>query len=185
MFYFNVFPVTIDQIGSVDLEAYTKEMGFKTNPKLTVKQRKELLRLHYEYKHIFASFLAGILGYPDYELKLRLSDPRPIYQRQYKLSPKDQRKCQRQIESMVKNNILEPKTNPHWNVPYSTVSKKDGCRRFVADMRRINLAVQPPVCALPLITDLLTKISPERPNYIISLGLFQGYYQLNVDNDNM
>jgi len=30
-------------------------------------------------------------------------------------------------------------------------------------------------------SDLLTEISPESPNYIISLYLFQGYYQLNVD----
>ena len=163
-----------------DLEVYAKEMGFKINPELTGEQRKELLSLLLEYRDVFATSLADIPGYPDYELELRLRDPRPIYQRQYKLSPEDQRECQRQIEAMVENNILEPTTNPYWNVPYFTVSKKDGSRRFVADMRRINLAIQPQVCALPLITDLLTEISAECPNYITSLDLFQGYYQLNV-----
>ena len=137
-----------------------------------------LLNLWYEFKDLFAKDLKDIIGYPHYQLKLDVVDPRPCYQRQYKLTPDDAAEMQRQIDDMADNGVVKPSECVDWNVPLFLVDKKDGRKRVIADLRKTNMAIAPEVVALPNIVDLLTEIQNQRPAFYSIYNLFSGYYQI-------
>jgi len=160
------------------LEKFAAEYNFKINPELTEEQRLHLLDLLYEFRDVFAKELKDITGYPHYQMKLDVVDPRSCYQRQYKLTSDDAAEMQRQIDDMADSGIIEPSECVDWNVPLFLVDKKDGKKRVIANLRRRNMAIVPKIVALSNITDLFTEIQNQRPAFYSCYDLFSGYYQV-------
>lgn len=69
------------------------------------------------------------------------SECQPIYQRSYRLPESMKEEIHKQVDDMIKNDIIEPSESP-WNFPLLVVPKKsnDGEKkwRVVVDFRRLN-----------------------------------------------
>ena len=165
------------------LDDFHKEYKFKINPELTVTQKYELLQLLYNHRPAFARNLNEIGLYPHYEMKLEARDPRPAYTRQFRVPKEDALEIERQIQEFYKANIIEKAEDVNYNSPVFLVNKKNGQKRLVVDLRVVNDRLLPQVVVLPRITELVDEIALQKSEYISSIDLFSGFYQIKIHKD--
>lgn len=79
-------------------------------------------------------------------------DAKPIHLLPYKSAWKERTLIQDQVETMLKNGIIEPSESP-WSSPVVLVKKKDGNWRFCVDYRKLNNVTVKDVYPLPRIED--------------------------------
>jgi len=166
-----------------ELEAFVSEYKFKINPKVTEKQRLELLRLLYDYKQVFARTMNEIKQYPHYQLKLDLLTDRKVFRRQFRLSEEDARIAQEQIDEMAAAGVIEPAPNAEFNSPIFLVDKKDKTKRMVIDLRQINEIILPKLVQLPKIPELIDQIMNQECNWMSLADLRCGYYQVLLSEE--
>ena len=61
----------------------------------------------------------------------------PLRQRAYRSSPVMKTEIQKQIQTLLDNEIIEKSHSP-WSSPIVMVKKKDGTYRFCVDYRKLN-----------------------------------------------
>ena len=149
---------------------------------LTKDQFEQFCRLLHKNLDVFASSVFDMPGTDLVEHRIELTDTRPIRQRQYRMSPEMQKEMARQVEDMLKADIIEESTSP-WCNPVLLVKKPDGSMRFVADMRRLNAVTKPMYWPLPVMEDIIDKIGSVNPLWYSLLDLRQGYHQAKLHKD--
>ena len=75
-------------------------------------------------------------------IKIDTGDAKPIRQRFYRTNPKQRAEIDRQVQEMLKNNIIEP-SNSEWSSPVVLVKKKCGTFRFTIYFRKVNEVTKP------------------------------------------
>ncbi len=70
-----------------------------------------------------------------HEINTQGSDP--VYQRAYRVPYASQGELDRQLDSMLKNDLVEEANSP-WAAPVLIIDKKDGTKRLVVDFRILN-----------------------------------------------
>ena len=80
---------------------------------------------------------------------------------------------------MLEADVIRNSRSP-WSFPVVIVDKKDGCKRFCVDFRRLNKITQKNSYPLPLIDDILTLLS--KAKYFPLLDLKSGYWQVAMDD---
>ena len=65
--------------------------------------------------------------------------------------------CDKEVEKMLDDDIIEPSDSP-WASPVVMVTKKDGSIRFCADYRRLNSSVRKDAYPLPKMDDTLDTL---------------------------
>ena len=83
---------------------------------------------------------------------------RPVNQRMRPIPPNLKENLRAQLDTWLKNEVIEPSTSP-WSSPLVPVTKKTGETRWVLDFRRVN--------------DLTVTDSFPTPNISENLGIFQ------------
>lgn len=106
-------------------------------------------------------------------------DERPVRQRAYRVSRKEQDAIRNQVQQMLTDDIIQPSTSP-WASPVVLVKKKDGTMRFCVDYRKLNNVTKKDVYPLPRIDDSLDRLRHAR--YFSSMDLRSGYWQIEVDD---
>lgn len=81
-----------------------------------------------------------------------------INQTFYRTSVKENEVIQKEVEEMLKNNIIQPSSSS-WASPVVLVKKKDGKMRFCVDYRKLNEVTEKDVYPLPRIDDTLDTLS--------------------------
>ena len=108
---------------------------------------------------------------------------RPVNIKPYRLPFSTKEEINRQVESMLKNNIIEHSNSP-WNSPLLVVPKKsgEGLKRWrvVVDFRKLNDITIPDTFPLPNIVDILDQLG--KANYFSTLDLADGYHQVPISN---
>lgn len=109
----------------------------------------------------------------------------PKYVKPYRLPQSSKPEIQKQIEQMIRDDIIEH-TNSEWNSPILLVPKKSSSNnekkwRLVIDYRKINQVIENDKFPLPNITDILDSLAGAA--YFTHLDLQQSYYQANLDSD--
>jgi len=127
----------------MELEKFHKQYGFKICPTLTEDQRYELLEKLYAYKHVFARDVTEIKACNGPRLKIDLHTNRKMFKRQFKLNEADKADITRQISEMQKADVIESFQNSDYNSPAFLVTKKNGQKRLVFDLRGINSLIRP------------------------------------------
>lgn len=106
----------------------------------------------------------------------------PINVRPYRLPMSQREEIQKQIDKMLKENIIQPSKSA-WNAPLLIVPKKssDGTKkwRVVVDFRKINDVTISDSFPLPNITDILDQLGDSK--YFSTLDLASGYHQVLMD----
>lgn len=109
----------------------------------------------------------------------------PVYSKPYRIPHALKGEMQKQIDEMLKNDIIE-ETTSEWSSPVLLVPKKvdkHGERkwRLVIDYRQLNKNICDDKFPLPNITDILDSLSGSI--YFSKLDLSSSYYQLSLDKN--
>lgn len=84
---------------------------------------------------------------------------------------------EREIESMLQNDIIEPSDSPYAS-PVCLVKKKDGSVRFCIDYRRLNSQTKKDAFPLPRIDESLESLTGAR--WFSTLDIASGYWQCKM-----
>lgn len=111
----------------------------------------------------------------------------PIYQRPFRLPQIQQEEIQKQVQTLLSENIIRPSDSP-WVSPAHIVPKKldqSGIQkwRMVIDYRKLNEKTKSDKFPLPNIEELFSKLQGNK--YFTTLDLTSGYHQIKMDEDSI
>ena len=101
----------------------------------------------------------------------------PIRQQPYRIPYMYREAVQKEIELMLKEDIIEP-SNSEWASPLVIVRKKDNTIRLCVDYRKLNAETQVDAYPMPRIDDILDQVGQAK--FITTLDLAKGYWQVPV-----
>ena len=171
-----------DKLTDEQLSNFHKEYGFKINENLTLDQKRELLKILFTFRSVFAQKLEDLKRYPNAEMKLQVKPgSQPWYRPVYKMTKDDARECHKQILEFEKANIIEPTRCSEINVPGFLVPKREtNDKRFVLDLRQANKNIVPFNIQLPNIEQLVHQLASEHAIYYSSMDLKSSFYQIKL-----
>ena len=122
-----------------------------------------------------------------HEIKLK-PDAKIVRQRPYRLSPEKQRALDVQIQDLLQAKVIVESDSP-WQSPVVMIKKRnkapDGSDlwRTCIDYRALNAMTQKDTgyFAMPTFDDLYDSISRQRPQWMSSLDMLSGYYQIEIE----
>ncbi|CAH2106577.1 unnamed protein product [Euphydryas editha] len=146
-------------------------------------ERSKILNLCNEYKDIFYCDQIPLSFTNQVKHKIRTKNEDPIYVRPYRQAPSQAAEINRQIEKLLKDNVIQESHSP-WNAPVHLVPKKGDASgeikwRMVIDYRRLNEITIDDRYPLPNIIDLFDKLG--KSLYFTTLDLASGYHQIEVE----
>lgn len=146
-------------------------------------ERKCIERLCYEYRDIFHCEELPLTFTSNVKHHIRTKHEDPIYIRPFRQPPAQNEEIQRQVEKLLRNDVIRESHSP-WSAPVHLVPKKmdaSGERKFrlVVDYRRLNEVTVDDKYPLPNITELFDKLG--KSNYFSTLDLASGYHQIEVE----
>ena len=107
-------------------------------------------------------------------------DAPPIKQRPYRTAPTLNAEIERQVNDMLRHDVIRPSTSP-WSSPVVLVKKKDGTYRFAVDYRKLNKVSKPVHFPLPRLEDALDIMG--KSTIFSTLDLFSGFWQIPLDKE--
>jgi len=114
------------------------------------------------------------------EHKIVTSDEQPINTKQYRFPPVHKDEINRQVNDMLKNDIIKtsmsPYNSPLWIVPKKADSKGNKRWRLVIDFRALNEKTLGDAYPLPNISDILDQIGSAK--YFSVFDLASGFHQI-------
>lgn len=169
------------QVDNANYHNLAKSEEFVTmiSPDLPAHQAQELRCLLASHRDIF-DFDGRPLGQTSVVTHhINTGDARPIRRRPYRVSQTERGVIQREVDEMLKRDVIEPSSSP-WASPIVLVKKKDGSWRFCVDYRHLNKITKKDVYPLPRIDDALDCL--HGASYFSSIDLRSGYWQIAVDD---
>ena len=158
-----------------------RELGVQLgNATLNEDQKRKLLILLGKYRKVFAKGLPEVGKTEMYYHNIDTRDAEPISQRFYRQTPVMRRETERQIEEMLKNDIIE-NSNSEWHAPVVLVRKKNNEWRFCIDYRRLNAVTKTKVFPLPRMEDMFQAVGESKPQFLTILDLASGFWQIPLD----
>jgi len=158
------------------------KMKFDSN--MNCKQVNQLKQLIYKYRNIFqwSEFDVGKTDIIEHEIDTGTKSP--IRQKQYKLPVSAQNEIKKQIESMLKNGIIETSNSP-WCSPILIVKKKseDGSERYrlCIDFRKVNSHTVKDAYPIPNMEE--TRDAVGGATMFSSLDMSSGYWQIPLRSE--
>jgi hypothetical protein len=104
-----------------------------------------------------------------------VSDAKPVAASSYRLSPKEFKEMEEQVNHLLLNGFIKPSTSS-WASPILFVKKKNGKLRMVTDFRALNKLTMRPRWPLPIIWDLLGQF--EGASVFSILDMKSGFSQI-------
>lgn len=146
------------------------------------------MKLDSEGKRRFAEFLQknrdvfavnpknpGLAKVPPHRINTKGTTPFKMHS--YRNSRKEKELIEGEVQTMLKNGIIQPSESP-WSSPPLLVGKKDGDLRFCVDYRRLNSVTEKDSYPLPRIDETLEALSGA--TVFTSLDLAAGYWQIPI-----
>lgn len=146
---------------------------------LTVAQHKTVENFKTEMAHVFADSGEATNLAVHY---IKLKKDMPVATRPYRLSEQKRAELQKEINEMLKNNIIESSNSP-WAAPVVMIPKKTGGHRVCIDYRKLNANTIPDHYPLPRIDDLLHEAKSSK--YMSTIDLCSGYWQVKMNEDDI
>lgn len=174
---------TIDSVDQNNRERIDALLGYiKNNSPDYV--HDDLVPLCSEYSDIFALETDHMTQNNFYEQRLRLTDSKPVYVKNYRLPHTHKDEINRQVDKLIENNLIEP-SHSAYNSPLILVPKKSepGTKkwRMCVDYRMLNKKLIPDKYPLPRIDEILDKLG--RAKFFSVLDLFSGFHQIKLNEN--
>lgn len=145
---------------------------------LNSEQADRLRLLLSEFSDVFSKGESDLGNSNIVEHKIDVGDNRPIKQRPRRIPPFKVAEVRELVRKMEAQGIIEPSHSP-WASPIVLVPKKDGSTRFCVDYRRLNDITVKDSFPLPIIDDILSRVSNAR--WFSTLDFQSGYWQVRMD----
>lgn len=147
--------------------------------------REIISKICIKYADVFCLKTDSLGTTPIYKQSIGLKPhTQPLYTKPYKLPHAQKVEVENQVDSMLKNNIIE-ESKSAWNSPILLVPKKstnDSKKwRLVIDYRKVNSLLQDDKFPLPNIDDVIDSLAGAK--YFTHLDLSQGYYQCELKQE--
>lgn len=107
-------------------------------------------------------------------------DSKPFNVRPHHWSPYKEAAIDKEIDRMLKLEIIERSNSPYSN-PIVPVEKKDGSMRLCLDARKLNEQTKPSSYPLPLIKRILSRITKSK--YITTIDLKEAFFQVSLEKN--
>ncbi len=143
---------------------------------LSENRQRELKSVLVKYHKIFSD-TPGHCNVIKHEIRLK-PDFIPKPRRPYRIPENLKKEVNRQIEELLVQGKIRP-SKSNYAHPIVCVVKKQGDIRLCCDFRDVNSGTIPDAYPMPLIDELLNKISPA--NFITSLDCTSGYWQIELE----
>jgi hypothetical protein len=150
--------------------------------KLNEEQNEILAKFLNRNRDVFATILQELGKTSLYKHTIDTGDSKPIKCRPYRTPLAAKQEIQRQIDEMLKNDIIEHSTR-EYSFPIVLVKKKNGEFRFVIEYRKLNAVTQPIAYPLPRLDDVFVAIGQANATIYTKLDLTSAYCQLGLDDN--
>lgn len=150
---------------------------------MNTEEEQRIRHLCEQYKDIFYCEELPLTFTNQVKHQIRTKNEDPIYVRPYRQTPFDTAEISKQVDQLLKNNVIQESYSP-WNAPVHLVPKKidaSGERKYrmVIDYRRLNDVTIDDKYPLPNITELFDKLG--KSTYFSTLDLASGYHQIELE----
>ena len=146
---------------------------------LTKDQQQKLFDLVYKYRKAFS--LRGEIGKSkSFECQLKLKENASLLCKQpYQLSIHEKELMKKEIDKLIKMNVIERVTDPY--VPCCVPTKRDKSARLVIDYRHTNQSLKLDHVPFPRISDILNRVAVEK--YFSCFDLSDSFFQIPLHID--
>ena len=139
---------------------------------LTPGEQADIRKLLLEFRHLFPDVPSCTnCIYHDVDL----GNAAPCKQHPYRVNPIKLQYLQKEIDYILKNNIIEPSSS-EWSSPCVLVPKSDGTFQFCTDFRKLNAVTRADSYPLPRIEDCIDHVG--KAKYVTTFDLLKGYWQI-------
>ena len=111
------------------------------------------------------------------EHRINTTSSHPVYVPQFRLSQKDNDLINEQVLNLLRQDRVQPTTS-RWNTPVFLVPKKDGSKRLIQDLRRVNDITKLERFPIPLIEEVIDRL--QGSTCISTLDIAWGYWQVPI-----
>ena len=170
--------VTEESLDISDSEFLEKFPSFDEN--VTSDQVKQLNDLLIRHRKTFAMNDLELGLVKGHKMHIKLDDETPIKQKFREVHPAHRQEVFRQIEKMLKMNVIENSDSP-WSSPLTTAIKADGSVRLCLDLRKVNARTCTNAKPLPKIDTLLSQFHNKK--YFTSFDCLSSFWQIELDKE--
>ena len=179
----NVVDILLAEIADeddIDEQGWEMQSVFSLKPEalLSKDQRAQFNKLRPIVKEMVATDFndLGCSKLRDY--RIELLDDSPIFIPPYRKSIAEREEIKLEIDKMLKAGIIRPSRSP-WSSPVIMVPKKGGTKRMCIDFRKLNAVTRTINWPLPVILDILDRLSESC--WFSALDLKSGYWQMKMN----
>ena len=140
--------------------------------------RQKVLNMLIKNKDLLAKKDSDLTQTSTVEMKIPTGSHPPIHQRPYRTPLNSRKIIDQAMSDMLSADIIE-RSRSSWAFPVVIVEKKDGSSRFCVDYRKLNKITKPIAQPIPLIDDIINRLSGAK--YFSSLDLKSGYWQVQMN----
>lgn len=105
---------------------------------------------------------------------------KPVRTPRYSQNPKMRQETERQIQEMLKNDVIEESTSPYQS-PVVMVKKSNGQYRFAVDYRKLNSITELVSFPIPKLDEVFDTIADSKSKIFSVLDLASGFWQVPLD----
>lgn len=159
-----------------DVDSTTK-IGLTPQQNLSLEQNRSLEKIIQNFKSLATDDLKYT---PLIQHKIELTSSEPFRQRTFPLSPYMQSHMNREVDRLLKLNIIRPSKSPY-NSNVILVKKPSGEYRLCFDGRKLNSITKPDSYPLPNLQQILDKL--KNAKYLTSIDLKQAFFQIKLEDE--
>ena len=166
---------------NLELELDTRRIHYQTDETLDPTHKQALDNLVQQNKDIFYvdGDQLGSVKLVEHEIPLQ-PNAVPVAQRPRRLSPPEREEVREEINYLLSQGLIETSTSP-WASPIVIARRKNGRLRLAIDYRRLNSLTINSHYPLPVIDDLLDRLSNAK--FFSTLDAKSGYWQMPLSVD--
>ena len=157
---------------------HLKDLYERTVIGMNMEQQGQVAKLLNKYSEVFSKSDGDIGRTGIIKHRIPTGDAQPIKQRPRRVPVHMNEEIDRQLENMLKENVITPSTSP-WASSIVMVKKKDGSNRFCVDYRKLNDITIKDAYPLPRVDESLDQLAGSK--WFSCLDLNSGYWQVETD----
>ena len=154
--------------------------NLQIGPELPKSRHGEFKDLIIKYHQAFGAHEFDLGKTETYVHDIKLTDSKPVFNKQFPLSEHSIRFLREHIKEMVRIGILE-NSQSQWNSCCFVVPKPSGGYRMVIDLRSVNAKTIPAIHNGATVDEIIKRLANIRLRMVSSCDILKGFWQVPLD----